>query len=171
MPRKKSVKSPKRVGINTNALCVNVRTSANDEKATIVSVGFHWCGLHEWPWIGMRGLKVEYESNVSRSLQSVELIITSGTFLITFVIARYASWDQLCCYFYRAVLPVCVIHKPKCIMHSTIRWLTFKQYVFCKDNRLVLIGECLFAKASTANAGASALEAPPSSPRATAHLH
>ncbi len=26
------------------------------------------------------------------------------------------------------------------------------EYVFCKDNRLVLIVECLFAKASTANA-------------------
>ncbi len=25
------------------------------------------------------------------------------------------------------------------------------EYVFCKDNRLVLIVECLFAKASTAN--------------------
>ncbi len=31
--------------------------------------------------------------------------------------------------------------------------------------------ECLFAKASTANAGGGALEAPPSSPGATAHLH
>ncbi len=30
------------------------------------------------------------------------------------------------------------------------------EHVFCKDNRLVLIVECLFAKASTANA----LEAP-----------
>ncbi len=28
------------------------------------------------------------------------------------------------------------------------------EYVFCKDNRLVLIVECLFAKASTAMAGA-----------------
>ncbi len=45
------------------------------------------------------------------------------------------------------------------------------EYVFCKDNRLVLIVECLFAKASTANAGAWALEASPSSPGATAHLH
>ncbi len=27
------------------------------------------------------------------------------------------------------------------------------EYVFCKDNRLVLIVECLCAKASTANAG------------------
>ncbi len=26
------------------------------------------------------------------------------------------------------------------------------EYAFCKDNRLVLIVECLFAKASTANA-------------------
>ncbi len=26
------------------------------------------------------------------------------------------------------------------------------EYVFCKDNRLVLIVECLFVKASTANA-------------------
>ncbi len=38
------------------------------------------------------------------------------------------------------------------------------EYVFCKDNRLVLIVEGLFAKASTANA----CEAPPSSP---ANLH
>ncbi len=45
------------------------------------------------------------------------------------------------------------------------------EYVFCKDNRLVLIVECLFAKASTANAGAQALETPPSSPGAPAHLH
>ncbi len=29
------------------------------------------------------------------------------------------------------------------------------KYVFCKDNRLLLIGECLFAKASTANASLS----------------
>ncbi len=35
-------------------------------------------------------------------------------------------------------------------MHSTIRWLTLKQYVFCKDNRLVLIVECLFVKANLA---------------------
>ncbi len=45
------------------------------------------------------------------------------------------------------------------------------EYVFCKDNWLVLIVECLFAKASTANAGACALEAPPSSPGAPTHLH
>ncbi len=45
------------------------------------------------------------------------------------------------------------------------------EYVFCKDSRLVLIVECLFAKASTANAEAPALEAPPSSPGAPAHLH
>ncbi len=45
------------------------------------------------------------------------------------------------------------------------------EYVFCKDNRIVLIGECLFVKASTANAGAQALEAPPSPPGAKAHLH
>ncbi len=45
------------------------------------------------------------------------------------------------------------------------------QYIFCKDNRLVRIMECLFAKASTPNAWAWALEAPPSSPGATAHLH
>ncbi len=43
------------------------------------------------------------------------------------------------------------------------------EYVFCKDNRLVLIVKCLFVKASTATAGA--LEAPPSSPGATAHSH
>ncbi len=63
--------------------------------------------------------------------------------------------------FNRGVLPVCVIHKCKCIMHSAIRWLTLKQYVFCKDNRLVLIVECLFAKANTANAGAELLKLRP----------
>ncbi len=45
------------------------------------------------------------------------------------------------------------------------------EYGFCKDNRLVLIVESLFAKSSTANAGAWVLEAPPSSPGAPAHLH
>ncbi len=45
------------------------------------------------------------------------------------------------------------------------------EYVFCKDNRLVLIVACLFVKDSTANMGARALEAPPSSPGAPAHLH
>ncbi len=45
------------------------------------------------------------------------------------------------------------------------------EYVFSKDSRLELILKCLFAKASTANAGAWALEAPPSSPGASAHLH
>ncbi len=33
--------------------------------------------------------------------------------------------------------------------------------MFCKDNRLVLIVECLFAKASTANAGAELLKLRP----------
>ncbi len=65
-----------------------------------------------------------------------------------FVIACHAPWDQLCCYLYPAVLPVSVIHKRKCIMHSTIRLLTFKHPVFCKDKRRGLIVECLFAKAS-----------------------
>ncbi len=32
------------------------------------------------------------------------------------------------------------------------------EYVFCKDKRLVLIVKCLFAKASTANAGAELLK-------------
>ncbi len=45
------------------------------------------------------------------------------------------------------------------------------EYVFCKDKRLVIIVGCLFAKTSTANAKAWALEAPPSSPGETAHLH
>ncbi len=49
------------------------------------------------------------------------------------------------------------------------RWHWLK--VFCKDNRLVLIEECLFAEASSANAGAWALEALPSSPGVIAHLH
>ncbi len=47
----------------------------------------------------------------------------------------------------------------------------FETVVFCKDNRLVLIVKCLFAKASTANVGAWALEAPPSSPGAPALSH
>ncbi len=45
------------------------------------------------------------------------------------------------------------------------------EYFFCKDNRLVLIVECLFVKDNTANAGARALEAPPSSPGAPTNLH
>ncbi len=40
------------------------------------------------------------------------------------------------------------------------------EYVFCNDNRLVLIVECLFAKASL-----SSWSTPPSSPGATAHSH
>ncbi len=35
------------------------------------------------------------------------------------------------------------------------------EYAFCKDNRLVLIVECLFAKASNANAGAELLKLRP----------
>ncbi len=35
------------------------------------------------------------------------------------------------------------------------------EYVFCKDNRLVLIVECLFAKASTANTVAELLKLRP----------
>ncbi len=35
------------------------------------------------------------------------------------------------------------------------------EYVFCKDNWLVLIVECLFSKASTANAGAELLNLRP----------
>ncbi len=35
------------------------------------------------------------------------------------------------------------------------------EYVFCKDNRLGLIGECLCAKASTANAGAELVKLRP----------
>ncbi len=61
--------------------------------------------------------------------------------------------------------PVFVIHKRKCIIinymyiyffYSQYNQITdFEtEYVFCKDNRLVLIVECLFAKASTANMGA-----------------
>ncbi len=49
-------------------------------KATIAC--FHWCFFHEWSWIGMWWLKVAYESNVSWSLEFVELIITSGTYKV-----------------------------------------------------------------------------------------
>ncbi len=35
------------------------------------------------------------------------------------------------------------------------------EYVFCKDKRLVLIVECLFAKASTANVGGELLKLRP----------
>ncbi len=35
------------------------------------------------------------------------------------------------------------------------------EYVLCKDNRLVLIVECLFTKASTANAGDELLKLRP----------
>ncbi len=44
------------------------------------------------------------------------------------------------------------------------------EYVFCKDNRLVLIVECLFTKVNTANAGARALEAPPSGSNSSSAL-
>ncbi len=40
---------------------------------------------------------------------------------------------------------ICVVHKHKFIMTDFET-----EYVFCRDNRLVLIVECLFAKASTA---------------------
>ncbi len=76
-----------------------------------------------------------------------------------FVIACHAPWDQLCCYFYRAVLPVCVIHNRKYIYYQMTDFEA--EYAFCKDNRLVLIGECLFAKASNANAGAELLKLRP----------
>ncbi len=65
-----------------------------------------------------------------------------------------------------------------CLCNSYISYAQYNkmtdfetEYVFCKDNGLVLIVECLFAKASTANAVAWALEAPPSSPGATARFH
>ncbi len=89
--------------------------------------------------------------HMSRLLEVIELVIRSGTYkvcdsmrpaLLLFVSRR-----------------VCVIHKREFIMHRTIRWLTLKQSI-----NIVLIVECLFAKAW-------ALEAPPSSPGATAHLH
>ncbi len=35
------------------------------------------------------------------------------------------------------------------------------EYVFCKDNRLVLIVDCLFAKSSIANTGAELLKLRP----------
>jgi len=59
------------------------------------------------------------------------------------------------------------------LLHAQYNQMTDfeKECVFCKDNWLVLIVECLFAKASTANAGAWALEAPPSSPGAKANFH
>ncbi len=90
--------------------------------------------------------------------------------LIKFVIACHASWDQLCCYFYPVLL---VCNSWKRIYYAQYNQMTdFEtEYVFCKDNRLVLIVGCLFAKASTANAGAWALEAPPSSPGAEARYH
>ncbi len=123
VPENKSLKSPIRVGINTNASCVNV--SSGQSKY------------------------------VSRSLEFVEIIITSGT---------YKVCDSMTCETsYGVIFILCwVIHKRGFIMYSTIRWLTLKQSVFCKDNRLVLIVKCLFAKASSANEGGWALEA---------HLH
>ncbi len=63
-------------------------------------------------------LKVAYESNESRSLQFVELIITSGT------LHHETSYVVI------FIIPVCVIHKRKFIMHSTIRWLTLKPSTF-----------------------------------------
>ncbi len=152
MSRKKIYKVPNTCRDQYNALCVNVSSrqsnsitrlffklpfwksflalcKANDAKATIVSVCVHWCCLHEWSWIGMWWLKVPYEINVSRSLEFVELIITSGT---------YKVCDSMPCTMRPAMLlffsrhaPVRVIHKRECIMHSTIRWLTFKQSSKC----------------------------------------
>ncbi len=65
---------------------------------------------------------------MSRSLEFVELIITSGT---------YKVCDSMPCtmrpamlLFLSAVLLICVIHKREFIMHSTIRWLTFKPSTF-----------------------------------------
>ncbi len=58
---------------------------------------------------------------------------------------------------------------------SRIGAIGAEEYVFCKDNWLVLIVECLFAKASTANAELDLLKLRPhgsnSSPGATAHFH
>ncbi len=72
----------------------------------------------------------------------------------------------------RAVLPVCINYKRTFFYAQYNQMPDFEtEYVFCKDNWLVLIVECLFEKARTANAAAWALEAPPSSPGATAHLY
>ncbi len=54
------------------------------------------------------------------------------------------------------MLPVCVIHKQEMYYAQYNQMTDFEtEYVFCKDYRLVLILECLFAKASTANASLS----------------
>ncbi len=51
------------------------------------------------------------------------------------------------------MLLVCVIHKGDFYYAQYNQMTDFEtEYVFCKDNWLVLIGECLFVKASTANA-------------------
>ncbi len=89
---------------------------------------------------------------MSRWLEFVELIITCGTYKVSDSMPCIVRPAMLL--FYSAVLP----HKRKCIKHSTIRWLTFRQ---SKDYCLVLIVECLFAKASTANAGAELLKLRP----------
>ncbi len=94
---------------------------------------------------------------MSRSLEFVELIIN---------VWDYKVCDSMPCtmrsamlFFYSAVLPVCAIHKCKFITSKVQSddW----QYVFCKDYCLVLIVKCLFAKASTANAGAELLKLRP----------
>ncbi len=94
-----------------------------------------------------------YESNVSRSLEFVELIITSGT---------YKVCDSTPCIMRPAMLLFLSRRAPRLYNSQTqMYYAQYNQmtdfeteYVFCKDNRLVLIGECLFAKASTDNAGA-----------------
>ncbi len=93
---------------------------------------------------------------MSRSLEFVELIITCG--IIKFVIACHAPWDQLCCSFI-ALCSLSVQFINANLLHKVQSddW----QYVFCKDYCLVLIVKCLFAKASTANAGAELLKLRP----------
>ncbi len=101
-PGKKNVKSPKYLGINTNASCMNVSSRKSKYHALFSKfpfwkrfchsvrlvmlsyhcLCFHWCCLHQWSWIGMWWLKVAYESNLSRLLEFVELIITSETYKI-----------------------------------------------------------------------------------------
>ncbi len=82
-------------------------------------------------------------------LEFVKLIITSGP---------YKVCDSM-----RPAMLLLISHFYPCLCnaYTQMYYAQYNQmtdfeteYVFCKDNRLVLIVECLFAKASTADGGA-----------------
>ncbi len=105
MSQKKSVKSPIHVGINTKNFvcarqlqtkqvshfcfpnCPSERDSWHSVRLMTLKLPMSLFSLVLSSWmIGMWLLKVAYGSNVSRSLQFVELIITSGTYNVCDVV-------------------------------------------------------------------------------------